>query len=89
MLKESKLNGTSGNYDEAVSSLKSELALRDEENDRLKVTWEEKKEDRMKWTHCVIAFRNNFTKPDYKPDVNNSLWCRHGTTLLVIQERTW
>ncbi|SAL99981.1 hypothetical protein [Absidia glauca] len=36
MLKESKLNGTSGNYDEAVSSLKSELALRDEENDRLK-----------------------------------------------------
>ncbi|KAI8342367.1 hypothetical protein BC941DRAFT_139118 [Chlamydoabsidia padenii] len=36
MLKEAKLNGTGGNYDEAVSSLKSELLLRDEENDRLK-----------------------------------------------------
>lgn len=38
MLKETKLHGTSGNFDEAVSSLQTELALRDEENERLKVS---------------------------------------------------
>lgn len=36
MLKESKLGEQNGNYDEAVASLKTEIALRDEENSKLK-----------------------------------------------------
>ncbi|KAI7872978.1 hypothetical protein BDF14DRAFT_1716129, partial [Spinellus fusiger] len=36
MLKETKLGEGIGNYDEAVASLKAELALRDEENEKLK-----------------------------------------------------
>ncbi|KAG1051929.1 hypothetical protein G6F43_005899 [Rhizopus delemar] len=36
MLKEAKLDGSTGNFDEAVASLKSEIALRDEETEKLK-----------------------------------------------------
>ncbi|CAO3632816.1 unnamed protein product [Mucor hiemalis] len=36
MLKESKLGDPAGNYDEAVTSLKTEISLRDEENGKLK-----------------------------------------------------
>ncbi|KAG0945731.1 hypothetical protein G6F57_009197 [Rhizopus arrhizus] len=36
MLKESKLDENAGNFDEAVASLKSEIALRDEETEKLK-----------------------------------------------------
>lgn len=37
LLKDRFAAGNAGNYDEAVSSLKAELALKDEENERLKV----------------------------------------------------
>lgn len=36
MLKETKLGENTGNYDEAVASLKSELLMKDEENEKLK-----------------------------------------------------
>lgn len=36
MLKEAKLDENAGNFDEAVASLKSEIALRDEETEKLK-----------------------------------------------------
>ncbi|KAI8377720.1 uncharacterized protein BYT42DRAFT_496697, partial [Radiomyces spectabilis] len=36
MLKETKMGDDAGNYDEAVASLKAELLLRDEENEKLK-----------------------------------------------------
>jgi hypothetical protein len=38
MLKETKQGGTGGNYDEATSSLKSDLIHREEENEKLKVS---------------------------------------------------
>lgn len=37
MVKSMKSGNTDGNYDEAVASLKAELAIRDEENERLTV----------------------------------------------------
>lgn len=70
MVKSMQSGKTDGNYDEAVASLKAELAIRNEENERLQVciflcitfrllTW--------------FTIRNNYVKLDYKQGENNSL----------------
>lgn len=71
MVKSMKSGNTDGNYDEAVASLKAELAIRDEENERLTV----------RTSLWIIAFRvltsslfrNNYVRRDYKQEENNSL----------------
>ena len=72
MVKSMKSGKTDGNYDEAVASLKAELAIRDEENERLTVC--------IYFTHPLYdifidmnTLRNNYVKLDCKQEENNNL----------------
>ncbi|CAO3698520.1 hypothetical protein G6F70_003099 [Rhizopus microsporus] len=55
LLKEQKYDGNSGNFDEAVSSLKAEVALREEETEKLKKQIHELRLQSRREQHLIIS----------------------------------
>ncbi|KAL0080668.1 HOOK protein-domain-containing protein [Phycomyces blakesleeanus] len=73
MLKETKLGENSGDYDEAVASLRTELSLRDEEIDKLKKQMHEVRLQARREQQLIISAWYDVTRRTQKELVNSKV----------------
>lgn len=86
MLKETRLGDATGNYDEAVASLKAELIARDEENEKLRKQIHEIRLQARREQQLIISAWYDVARRTHKELVHSKIL--HPNSWLGQQRRT-